>query len=104
NGVTLRCRASRPSATIRPVEALAYEVTMATLTERARYFSAHQARGRHRRRRPSASGWLREFTSESLIRNSAFLAVNIVLTAVGGFAAVSLLTHLYTEQIGRAHV
>ena len=91
-------RASRPSATIRPVEALAYEVTMATLTERARYFSAHQARGRHRRRRPSASGWLREFTSESLIRNSAFLAVNIVLTAVGGFAAVSLLTHLYTEQ------
>lgn len=41
---------------------------------------------------------MKEVAGESLIRNSAFLAFNVALTAVCGFASVSLLAHLYSAQ------
>src|SRR5690349_1189107 len=53
-------------------------------------------RGRHRH---SALGhrlnMLRSIIAESLVRNSAFLVMNLALGAVCGFGALSLITRLY---------
>lgn len=56
------------------------------------------ARGRHRRQRLSATSRIRNLGSESLVRNSAFLVVNLVFGAVCGYGSLSLLTRLYTVQ------
>lgn len=56
------------------------------------------SRGRHRRRRQSVYGRIRTAATESLFRNSVFLTASTILTAVCGFGATSLLTHLYSVQ------
>jgi O-antigen/teichoic acid export membrane protein len=58
-------------------------------------------RGRHRARRVSRVSRLRSQSDESLVRNSASLTVNLAITAICGFGALSLLTRLYSvEAVG----
>ena len=43
----------------------------------------------------------RRFLAESLFKNSAFLMLNLVLTTVCGYGALTLLTHLFsTKDVG----
>lgn len=46
-------------------------------------------------------GLARRFLAESLFKNSAFLMLNLVLTTVCGYGALTLLTHLFsTKDVG----
>jgi O-antigen/teichoic acid export membrane protein len=55
-------------------------------------------RGSHRKRRQSVYGRIHAVSEESLVRNSVFLTSSTILTAVCGFGATSLLTHLFPVQ------
>ena len=57
-----------------------------------------RSRGRHRRRGPSRFTQIREFIAESLLRNSAFLILNLVFSAGCGYVALTLLTRIYSVQ------
>ena len=43
-------------------------------------------------------GLARRFLAESLFKNSAFLMLNLVLTTVCGYGALTLLTHLFSAK------
>jgi O-antigen/teichoic acid export membrane protein len=57
-----------------------------------------RSRGRHRRRGPSRIAQIREFIAESMLRNSAFLILNLVFSAGCGYVALTLLTRIYSVQ------
>jgi O-antigen/teichoic acid export membrane protein len=75
---------------------------MTSITKRAMAFKDRRSRGQHRRgARGPLAGRLRGLVAESLVRNSAFLVANLVLSAVCGFGALILFTHLYSvEAVG----
>lgn len=56
------------------------------------------AQGQHRRSRPPRLPRVREFTRESLFKNSAALLINLVMGACCGYGALILLTRLYSVQ------
>lgn len=44
---------------------------------------------------------VREYATESMVRNSVFLIMNIAITAVAGYGSLSLITHMYSvEAVG----
>jgi O-antigen/teichoic acid export membrane protein len=54
--------------------------------------------GRHRADRSSVLIRARKSVTESLFRNSAFLVINLIVSACCGYGALSLLTRLYSVQ------
>lgn len=87
------------------------EATAKEVAERGDLLVARSERSQTRevagtRRRPpqpraSVFARPRGYISESMVRNSAFLLVNLGITAVCGYAALSLITHFYSvEAVG----
>jgi O-antigen/teichoic acid export membrane protein len=57
---------------------------------------AQAARGRHRGPKRAEGGPVRRIAGESLVRNSGFLVMNVIFSAACGYAALGLLTRLYS--------
>lgn len=71
---------------------------MASAAESKSVLVKGQARGRHRRANRSISSRVNRLGNESLLRNSAFLVVNLGIGSACGYGAVLLLTRLYSVQ------
>jgi O-antigen/teichoic acid export membrane protein len=71
---------------------------MASAAERKLEVRNGRSSGRHRRNRTSIFSPIREFGSESLLRNSAFLVMNLALGAGCGYGALLLLARLFSVQ------